>query len=436
MKFQVGHIINTIFLTLLSMVILNAIMFVLFWKGVSIAIPVMVIFCLLGVLLKVINTPVVNFSFQLWSIFIFTFIIISYPATLYYGEVNPTFDMTAAVRIYFYNFIITFTSYQYTLFITERRRIGWFLDCLNLILIVGTLITIFAVPIGLYKIDYAVPPGFMSVTRMAGIYFDPNFAGFAANITAIFSISGLFRPKSPKILGIVGVFVGLLGIIASFSKSGILSLLIWLFTTLIIYFIMYARVPRQTRRVANILFGGFFYIIFQFILFIALNFNTLPKEQRERIQQIENIITGKADKSDTSNRANLVELGLSKVQERPIFGTGYLSFTYLLDAGSNTGDNVGVHNTFLRVWGEAGTFAFLLFIGFWIHLLNRAIQLKHLWQRLLLVALIVEFIVFGLTAHTVLEDNFIGALIGILLALIIFDNTAPPSVSVDILAEK
>jgi O-antigen ligase len=418
LNLKVAHIINSIFLTLLLAVMLNAIMFVLFWKGISIAIPIMAIFCLLAVFLKVINTPVPNICFQLWTIFVFTFIIISYPATLYYNEVNPTFDMVAALRIYFYNFIITFTCYQYTLFIIERNKISWFLNCLNAFLIIGTLITIFAIPLGFYKIKYAISPGFLSFNRMAGLYFDPNFAGFAANITAIFSISSLFRPKSPKLLGIIGVLVGFIGIAVSFSKAGILSLAIWLLIAAIIYVIMYRQIDSKIRRIATIFFGILFYLIFQFIVYISLNLSNLPKDQRDRITQIENIITGKADKSDTSNRANLVELGLEKVAERPVFGTGYLSFTYLLNAGSQTGDNVGVHNTFLRVWGEGGTLSFLLFIGFWLYVFNKAIQLNLIWQRLLITALIVEFIVFGLTAHTVLEDNFFGAIIGIMLALL------------------
>jgi O-antigen ligase len=422
---RVAHIINGIFLTLFLCLLLNAIQFVLFWQGISIAIPVMAAFCLVAVFLKIINTPVVNLSFQLWAIFVFTFILISYPATLYYQEYNPTFDMVAALRIYFYNFIITFTCYQYTLFITERGKIGWFLNCVNVFLIIGTLITIFAIPIGFYRIKYAIAPGFLSFSRMAGIYFDPNFAGFAANLTAIFSISSLFRAKSPKFLGIFGVLVGCVGIVASFSKAGILSLLIWLFTTAIIYAVMYRRIDTKIRRIANIFFGFLFYAFFQFVIYISLNLANLPKEQRDRILQIENIITGKADKSDTSNRANLVEIGLAKVAERPIFGTGYLSFTYLLDAGSRTGDNVGVHNTFLRVWGEAGTLVFLLFVGFWLYILWKAMQLNEVWQRLLVVALIVEFIVFGLTAHTILEDNFIGGIMGVLLAMLATPISTP-----------
>jgi O-antigen ligase len=271
------------------------------------------------------------------------------------------------------------------------------------------------------------PPKFLSLTRMAGVYLDPNQAGFAANVTAIFGLASLFRPNSSKLLGILGVVLGFAGIVASFSKTGILSLLLLLFTTLVIYTVMYSRVDPKIRRGANIFFAILLYGFFQLLIFIAINLDTLPKDQRERIQQIENIITGKADKSDTSNRANLVELGLSKIGERPILGTGYLSFTYLLDAGSQTGDNVGVHNIFLRVWGEAGIIAFMLFIGFWFFVLWKSVQLNLIWQKILLLSLATTTIVYGLTVHTFFEDNFIGAIIGIMLAF--FAQKRDPSVS-------
>jgi O-antigen ligase len=418
MTLRVAHIINAVFLTNLTLVILNAIMFMLFWRGVSLTIPIMAIFSGLALLLRVINGPIPNISFQLWTAFFLTFLLISYPTTLYYAEVHPSLDVAFTLRSYLYNFIITFTCYQYTLFIIERGKIGWFLNCLNGLLIIGSLLTIFAIPVGLYTLNYVTPPRFQSLTRMSGIYLDPNFAGFAANITAIFGLSSLFRPNAPKFLGILSIISGFGAVAASFSKTGILSLIVLILTTTLVYFVMYKRVDVKIRRVANIFFAMLFYGIFQLLIFVSLNLDTLPKEQRERIQQIENIILGKADKSDTSNRANLVELGLSKIGERPLFGTGYLSFTYLLDAGNQTGDNVGVHNIFLRVWGEAGIFAFLLFTGFWFYTFWRGTQIPLIWARLLITSLVISFIVFGLTIHTFLEDNFIGAIIGIMLAFV------------------
>ena len=417
MTLRIKHLIHFLFLANLVLVVLNAIMFLAFWKGVSAIIPVMASFLLIGLILQFINKPIPNISFQLWTIFFFTFILISYPVTLYYKETHYSFDILFSVRSYFYNFIITWACYKYTLFCIEENKLNWFLNWVNTFLIIGTFITIFAIPLGLYTLKYAETPRFLSISRMSGIYLDPNFAGFAANVTTIFSLASLFIPKSPKLLGILGVLIGFGGVIASFSKAGILLLILLVATTFFIYALMYRRVEKGTRRVTNVFLLFTLYGLFQFIIYIGLSFDSLPKEQRERIMQIENIITGKADKSDTSNRANLVELGLSKIYERPILGTGYLSFTYLLDAGSKTGDNVGVHNTFLRIWGEGGILPFILFIGFWLYLFWQAAQLDALWQRLLVVSLASAFVVYGATIHTFLEDNFIGAFIGIVIGL-------------------
>ena len=418
MVLRVAHIINTFFLINLLLIILNVIMFLFLWKGMSITVVVMAIFCGLGLYLTLINSRVANISFQLWTFFSFFFILISYPATLYYQEIAPSIDVNFMVRSYVYNFIITFTCYQYVLFIIERDKIDWFLNFLNAFLIISTLITIFSIPLGLFTLQYAVQPRFLSLSRMSGIYFDPNFASFAANVTVIVSLSSLFRTKSPKLLGVLGIIIGFIGVLVTLSKTGILSLIILVLTTIIIYFTMYRAIEMRVRRVANIFFCFLLYGIFQFIFFLASNIESLPKAQRDRFLQIENLISGKGDKSDLSNRADLVQLGFQKIAEQPIFGRGYLSFTYLLDAGRETGDDVGVHNTFLRVWGEAGIFPFMLFMGFWGYVLWRGAQLPRIAERLLIISLASAFIIFALTIHTFLEDNFIGAFMGIMIAFL------------------
>lgn len=418
MTLRIANIINIVFLPAFTLVILNAIMFMLFWRGWSLTIPIMVFFSMAGVFLRYLNGAHTNIPFRLWSTFSLIFIVISYPITLLYGEVHPSLDISFSVRVYIYNLIITFSCYQYTLFIIKRGKIDWFLNGITILLIVSSLLTILAIPAGLNTLDYVTPPRSLSFTRMSGIYLDPNFAGFAGNITATFGLSSLFRSNTPKILGILAIVLGFGAAVASFSKTGILSIIVLILITVIIYFVMYRRTDKKVRRVVNIFLALLFYGIFQLSLFVSLNFDSLLPEQQQRIEQIVNIIMGKADKSDTSNRADLVELGLSKIGDRPLFGSGYLSFTYLLESGSQVGEDVGVHNIFLRVWGEAGFFVFLLFVVFWLYVFWCGIQLPTVWQPLLIVSLVIVFVIFGLTVHTFVEDNFIGAIIGIMLAFV------------------
>lgn len=411
MTLRVHHIVDVIMTGVLTCVVLNFINFFYYWKGISLTPPIMAVVCFVGVYLLFEKIKIPNVNFQLWGIFNGVYFLIAFLAMLFYQEIHAGLDMAYNIRAYFYNFILVLVTYRYALFCIHRQRFSAFVNLLMALFMLGSLTVILAIPLGFYTFQYAIRPPYLSFDRLAGIYFNPNAAGFNANMTTILGLATLLRSGSSKLLGLLAIVIGVLAMVVSFSKTAILTFILSVGILTWIYFLMYRKIDRPTRRVANLMFVFIFYGLVQLGIVISIFFNDLSKQQRERIVQVETILTGQADRSSTSNRVNLAELGVKKISERPLFGSGIFSFFHLIDAGSATGDDVGIHNIFLRVWGEAGLLPFCLFILFWANAFRDASIVPTAWLRFLTLSIICVLIFHGSTSHNLLEDNIIGIII-------------------------
>ncbi len=428
MKLRVAHLINLIFGVFILIIGLNVLDFIYYLKGYPITSPTKITFAIFAFFLlpKSLRTP--NILFQLWVIFIIIFLIIAYPVTLFYGEVHKTVDVPLLIRSCGYNLIVTFSCYKFTLFAAQRGNFEQLMDGFLAILIVGSLVTIFALPLGFITFQYANPPNLISLDRMAGFYMNPNDAGYEANLTMILGIAILLRSEGSigRILfAFLGILAGIGATIASFSKSALIIFILVLLIALVIYVLSYAVLSLKTRRFGNIFFAVLFYGVLQLFILVGIFFDDLLPSQQRRIEQIGLILTGKADKSDTSNRADLAILGFEKISDRPLLGTGLGSFVHLLDAGSATGDDVGIHNVFIRVWGEGGIISFFLFMTFWGLLIWQSLFIPIPWIRLVAICFAITTIVFGLTNHNLLENNLLGAVIGFVCAFVVVHRFIP-----------
>jgi O-antigen ligase len=429
MTFRIAHIVDTFMVVILFCIALNGLNFMYHLKGITITSPLMSCTCFIGVYLLWQSPAIPNLSYQLWTLFSVIYFVIAYSVYFIYHEIHPKIDFVYTIRTYFYNFIIIIVIYRYVLFCIHRNRFEWLINLLSIIFILGSLTVIFAIPLGFYTFQYVNQPPYISFDRFAGIYFNPNTAGFIANITTILGLATLLRQNSPKILGIIGVLVGVITMVFSFSKTAILIFVVLLLLMAGIYFSMYRKIDRTTRRIANVFFILILYGLVQLGILISVFFSDLTRNQQERITQIETILSGKGDKSSTSNRAELAELGLRKISDRPILGSGLFSFVQLLEAGKETGDDVGVHNIFLRVWGEAGILPFLLFMAFFGASFWYAFLIPTAWLRFLTTGLLFTLAFFGSTNHNVLEDNICGLITSLICGCLIAQSTSKTDVS-------
>ena len=155
---------------------------------------------------------------------------------LFYQEIHPKIDMPYNIRAYFYNLILVLVTYRYALFCIHRHHFAAFVNLLTILFTLGSLTVILAIPLGFYTFQYAIRPPILSIDRLAGIYFNPNAAGFNANITMIFGFATLLRSGSPKLLGVLAIVVGVLAILVSFSKTAILTFILSIGILIWIYF--------------------------------------------------------------------------------------------------------------------------------------------------------------------------------------------------------
>ena len=428
MKLRVAHLVNLIFGIFILIIGLNVLDFIFYLKGYPITTPTKIGFAAIAFFLlpKSLRTP--NVLFQLWVIFIISFLIIAYPVTLFYGEVHKTVDVPLLIRSCVYNLIVTFCCYKFTLFAAQRGNFEQLMDGLLAIFIFGSFVTIFALPLGFASFQYSNIPNLISLDRMAGFYMNPNDAGYQANLTMILGISILLRSEGSiwRILfAFLGILAGIGATIASFSKSALIIFILVLGIALVIYIVSYRVMSVQTRRFGNIFFAVLFYGVLQLFILVGVFFDDLLPSQQRRIEQIGLILTGKADKGDTSNRADLAILGFQKISDRPLLGTGLGSFVHLLDAGSATGDDVGIHNVFIRVWGEGGVLCFFLFMVFWLLLAWQSLLIPIPWVRLVALSFALATVIFGLTNHNLLENNLLGAIIGFMCAFVVIHRITP-----------
>ena len=369
---------------------------------------------------KIKGTP--NVSFQLWILFSICFIVIAYPVTLFYGEVHPSVDVVLMIRSLIYNLVVATICYKFTLFAAQRGHLNRMIDGILILFIISSLLTIFALPIGFLRIQFANQPAIVPYDRMAGVYLNPNLAGLAGNITMSLGLGILFRNEGSMgraLLGFMGIASGIGAIAASISKTSVIIAIFTLLLSIVIYFSTYTRMSRPTRRLGNIFFGLLIYSVVQLGILLSVFFSDLLPSQQKRIEQIGLILTGRADKSDTSNRADLASLGFEKIGERPILGTGLGSFHHLLDAGSKTGDDVGIHNIYIRIWGEGGLLPFALFMLFLGVSAWKSLFIPSPWIRMTALSLWSTLSITGLTSHNILEVNLLGALVGFMCAFLV-----------------
>ena len=178
--------------------------------------------------------------------------------------------------------------------------------------------------------------------RYSGFYLNPNEAGFMC----ISGYSLVYSLKNTS-LKLIGQFVFTLMGLLTFSRTFIV---IWILLNLLSLKI----------SIKNIRFLGIGMLIFSTLIIIdqAVGLNNPRFEQLKHILNNEKVSTQEInDDSRMSTWAQFYD----KIFESPFFGSGYGTFT------GGTGE-LGVHNSYLMIIGEAGIIPFAIFIAYFGHL--------------------------------------------------------------------
>ncbi len=217
--------------------------------------------------------------------------------------------------------------------------------------------------------------------RYSGFYLNPNVAGFICLIGY-----GLSFAKQNKrfrlVLQIVFTVMGLL----TFSRTFIL---LWMLTNLIA-----VKIDIKNARVFLYGFG---------LLTIFVLFSDFLPVKNPRLDQINAILNNEQVKTTEINEDSRTEtwsLYYDALFERPFFGNGYNSFQ-----GSSHIAQTGVHNSFLKMWGEAGIIVFVVFFTMYMVMLQQSYNLFDSAPHLFMITIVL--ILFLTTNHNFFETGYI-----------------------------
>ena len=360
---------NLISLTVLSLIVLNIPSFLLRTTSVSISSPISYLLFILLFILILLNK--ISYTNNVKLLFVMSL--------LYF--IIGLFNYSGLLSIY----LINFTKYFIFLFglYIAVRHLNYRL-LLFLLFIGGFMILLDSLYFrfnDIYKYRHLHEYG-----RYAGLYLNPNIAGFVTIIGYCISLTQLKKTKLFFLL-----YFTLLGLM-TLSKTFIIS---WLF----INFIYFLFNRRHSIYILLILF--FIPILFSFANILNLDFF--------RINLLVDLYANGYNNYDIlliDSRTDTWALYYSKIFDAPLLGNGYSSFQ-----GNSLESSAGVHNSFLLIFGESGIFPFILLLILFASLFYRTYNIfkKDITPFLLTFILLIQFLV---------SHNFFTS--GLLILLLLF----------------
>ncbi|SHK59375.1 hypothetical protein SAMN04488007_3326 [Maribacter aquivivus] len=273
----------------------------------------------------------------------------------------PDFRFFLVIAIKY--FIVIWGGYE-VLKKTSKIEMWWFL-MIGALSILGNMF-LFNDP----KADYG---------RYSGFYLDPNNGGLICLMG--FSASFLL----PKVYKIVGK--------AAFTLLGLFTLSRTFVITWILINILSIKLSIKNIKMLAIGFG---------ILSSLLIYNEFLPVKNPRLEQISASLTGNESKSkgiDKDSRWHTWSRYYDALQNKPILGNGYQSFL-----GSGIAPPVGVHNTYLLIWGEGGIIPITIFLVYMIWLFFESYKVFNDKPHLLMMMLGLSL--FLMTNHNFLTSNY------------------------------
>ncbi|WP_405571292.1 O-antigen ligase family protein [Winogradskyella sp. Asnod2-B02-A] len=230
-----------------------------------------------------------------------------------------------------------------------------------------------------------------AVDRAQGVYGDANNMSLVTILTFIFVFKA-YKPKKAvfKIFKIVLLAIVFYSLFITFSTTG-----------LSVFFISLIMLNHKFFNGVRMLFG---IILLPVLYIILLNLNTITAnmnlvgQQRDKINNLVNVLSLNFDKVDDSGRGELVAEVLHFIYENPLLGNG-------VDFGAMH----KAHNTIIGIWADAGIFTLLFF------LLMLGLYFKRAFSRpkditFFIIPILLTMCIFMLSLHSVINQPYLMAL--------------------------
>ena len=130
--------------------------------------------------------------------------------------------------------------------------------------------------------------------------------------------------------------------------------------------------------------------------------DNLSSFQYGRIIELREFFSEDADISSiTSRRADIAKYSIDKIVNDNFLGSGLRTFHNISEFR-----NLGVHNTYLLILGEAGFIPFLFYIYFTARLFIKNYKIKD-DRRFKLFSILFSILIFSFTTHSIFFDKII-----------------------------
>jgi O-antigen ligase len=230
------------------------------------------------------------------------------------------------------------------------------------------------------------------VDRAQGVYGDANNMALVTIISFIF-VYKIFKPikRLFKLLRLFLLCVIFYSLFITFSNTGFM-----------VFIISIVMLNLKIFKGIKLVFG---ILLLPVIYFLLLNLNNLTAnidlvgQQRNKVNNIVNILSFNFDEVDDSGRGELAAEIIYYINENPLIGNGV-----------EFGNRHQAHNTYLGVWVDAGLFS----IVFFLFMLGKHFQ-KALESppdiRFFAIPILIALCMFMLSLHSVINQPYLMATI-------------------------
>lgn len=253
-------------------------------------------------------------------------------------------------------------------------------------------------------------------SRTLGLFANPNETGMQANFTLALGLGLFLKRRISILLASIGSLIAVLTSISTFSKMAIITTVV-----VLLFFFVYNlfRTFSQPKYMVNsylkliVLFVGI--SIFFLVPRAEAYIKDMSHGQQRRLKSLfELVLKGEVNNETTSYRGETFEEAFQLIKRKPLFGYGIHTFS--MGGMFTHRTDIGVHNTFLKILGEAGIFVLFIFVWFlWLYFINAYKYWNGEWAFLSLAVLLV-FLSFCMSSHNLLNQKLTVALMSFLMA--------------------
>lgn len=263
--------------------------------------------------------------------------------------------------------------------------------------------------------------GTQTQDRGGGFFQDPNRAGQACCVAAAIGFAVLVGETT--IRGRLFAYSGMLALVPclfmTYSRSSILAMA----GLVAMQFFISPIMKRKETLIAIMVVAtslpiGVAYVMNKRASNVDSWNQANVDAQKDRMESLFRILSGNFDDSDTGSRFVLAAHGLRYFASSPVIGVGFRVLVQMPDVG------LGCHNTFIRILGEAGIVAGLMFIGAVGFLALCGWRSKSPQVRCLVVGYAAMYTASCLVSHSVLTNRLHNVVVGICFGLLTAAATA------------